>query len=255
MNRVAAKVVIGASSFVVALPILTMVAISLCAERYPKLPWPGWSLRWYSSLLTDHALLASLRQSALVGCASALLCTIVGFCGAYYLVSVQPERLVVPLSLAALPSLLPMVVFGLCFLQLATALGFARTPEATFLAQAAAFSPASVFLLFHSLRGLNRNVENAARELGASEMRIAVQIVAWQAVPALAASFIVTFVLSWDESVVSWFVSGFDKTYPVYVRNLLESTMTPEIAAAGVLIAVGSVALTLAALRLLKRNG
>ena len=61
------------------------------------------------------------------------------------------------------------------------------------------------------------------------------------------------FVLSWDEYIVAWFVSGFDKTYPVHVRNMLESTMSPEISAAGVTVALGSCLLILVATYLLRR--
>jgi spermidine/putrescine transport system permease protein len=253
MKGFLAAVISGFLLLLVSAPLITMLVVSLCVERYPRFPWPGWSFQWYSGLFADRELLGSLGQSALVGCCAAVLCCAVGFCGAYSLSGGFLRRTSVPLALAALPSLLPMVVFGFCFLQLAQAFGFARTPAANVLAHAAVFSPISVFLLFYALQKLNRSVEDAARELGASETRIATQIVALQIWPAIVASLIISFVLSWDEYVISWFVSGFQKTYPVYVRNMLESTMTPEIDAAGILVAAASILLAYVAWRLFRR--
>nr|VFK20245.1 MAG: hypothetical protein BECKLPF1236A_GA0070988_102543 [Candidatus Kentron sp. LPFa]VFK34286.1 MAG: hypothetical protein BECKLPF1236C_GA0070990_102573 [Candidatus Kentron sp. LPFa] len=77
------------------------------------------------------------------------------------------------------------------------------------------------------------------------------EIVGRQVWPTLAASIGIIFMLSWDEYIVAWFVSGFDKTYPVHIRNMLESTMSPEIHAAGILVALASGAILLLSARLL----
>jgi spermidine/putrescine transport system permease protein len=235
-------------------PVLTMLWLSFSQGRFPTWPWPGWSLEWYAELFRDEALQASMARSVGVGLSSAVLAVALGFPAGYWLARMPEGRGLRWLLVLTIPAVVPLVLFGVCFLEFTRSLGLARTLTAVTLGHVVIFCPLATALCYHRCRQLNVEIENAARELGASETRILLQVVGLQMWRTVVASLIVVFVLSWDEYIVSWFVSGFDKTYPVFVRNLLESTLSPEINAVGVLVAVGSCGVIALATLLLRRG-
>jgi spermidine/putrescine transport system permease protein len=240
MRRSLTSILLAPAIAVVTLPVMTMTVLSFCDGRFPAFPWPGWSLRWYGEFMRNGTLHASLVRSALVGLAVAALSSLLGSGSGYWL-SRLPDRIGERLVLVfTLPALIPFVLFGFCFLDFARYLGIARTTEAIIVAHVVIFSPLVAGLCYRRLRQLNPDLEDAARELGASEIRIFIQVVGGQIWRTIVASQILIFVLSWDEFIISWFVSGFEKTYPVQVRNMLESTMSPEIDAIGSVIAITS---------------
>lgn len=239
---------------IVIVPLLTMVLVSFCSGRFPALPWPGWSLRWYAEFWQDLTLHASLGRSATVGLAVAGASSLLGFGSGYWL-SRLPRNVGEKLLLSfTVPALIPFVLFGFCFSEFAKYLSISRTTGAVIIAHTVVFSPLLMALCYRRLCQLNPDLEDAARELGASEFRIFVQIVGQQAWRTIVASQILVFVLSWDEYIIAWFVSGFEKTYPVQVRNMLESTISPEINAVGSIIAVASCILIGVAMFLLRRR-
>jgi len=254
MKRLVLTLILVPVSFIALLPLLSMIVLSFCDGRFPSFPWPGWSLRWYHELLGDGKLLTSLTRSALVASAVAIISSVMGYGSGYWLARLpRPvgEKLML---IFTLPALIPFILFGYCFSDFARHLEIIRTVGAVIIAHIVVFSPLSLALCYRRIRQLNSDVEDAARELGASESRIFLQVTGGQIWRTILASQIIVFVLSWDEYIISWFVSGFDKTYPVQVRTMLESTMSPEINAVGSVIALTSCVLMGLALFLLKRQ-
>ncbi len=232
-------------------PVAAMTLLSFCSARFPTWPWPGWSIIWYRQLLTDSTLHASLLRSVLIGVSAAAASLSLGFPAGYWLARLPEEVGVRLLLVLTVPAIVPFILFGLSLLEFTRMLGIDRTLLAVGLGHLVVFCPIVTALCYHRCRQLEVAVEDAARELGASEWRILAEIVGGQAWKSLAAAFLVVFVLSWDEFIIAWFVSGFDKTYPVYVRNALESTMSPEVHAAGVVVALFCCGLALLSIRLI----
>jgi len=252
MKRIAAIVFLGLVIVLIFIPLLTMIVLSFSKGRFASFPWPGWSFQWYLQFFENSTLHLSLLRSLILGMGAAFVSTLLGFGSGYALSRMSSGKSSVLLILFTLPAIVPFVLFGFCFVEFAGYIGILRTTSAVLIAHIVVFSPLSTALCFHRFRQLNLDIEDAARELGASETKIFFTIVGGQSWRTLIASVIVIFVLSWDEYVISWFVSGFNKTYPVYVRNMLESTMSPEINAVGSIIAVLSLCLMSTALYLLR---
>ncbi|MCH8342403.1 MAG: ABC transporter permease subunit [Planctomycetes bacterium] len=185
---------------------------------------------------------------------TAVFAGVIGFLGAYWLVRLRHRTAIRILTLLTVPALVPLILFGLSFLQFARLAGVSRTLFAVVLAHTVVFCPVALALCFYRCRQLHPDLDNAAREFGASELRILIEIIGLQMWRTILASMGIVFVLSWDEYIVSWFVTGFDKTYPVHVRNMLESTMSPEIYAAGLCVTAVSVVVVVVAMALLRRG-
>jgi spermidine/putrescine transport system permease protein len=235
-------------------PVAAMTVLAFCSSQFPSLPWPGWSLEWFKQVTTHSTLQRSLAESAFVGLSVATLGSFLGALGGYSIARLKSPHTNAHLTLLTVPALTPFLLLGFCFLQFARLLGIGRTTTAVIIAHCVAFSPVVLALVYHRARRLNVDLEDAAREFGASEYRVTLEVVGGQLWPTILAGAVVLFVLSWDEFAIAWFVGGFNKTYPVQVRNMLESTMSPIVSAIGFLVSVFSAALTGAAFMMLRNT-
>jgi spermidine/putrescine transport system permease protein len=101
------------------------------------------------------------------------------------------------------------------------------------------------------LASFNREVEEAARDLGAGEWRILVDILIPHMRPGLIAGALLAFTLSLDDFVITFFTSGPDTTtFPIKVYSMVRFSVTPEVNAASTLLIVITFALTALALKL-----
>ena len=101
------------------------------------------------------------------------------------------------------------------------------------------------------LASFNRELEEAARDLGAGEWRIFWDVLVPHMRPGLLAGALLAFTLSLDDFVITFFTSGPDTTtFPIKVYSMVRFSVTPEVNAASTLLIVITVALTAVALRL-----
>ena len=88
-------------------------------------------------------------------------------------------------------------------------------------------------------------MERAARDLGATEMRVIFFVTAPMLVPAIAAAFFLSVTLSWDEFIISFLLTRFDITLPVEIWSMLRSGLSPRLNAIGSVVFLISVAVVL----------
>ena len=101
------------------------------------------------------------------------------------------------------------------------------------------------------LASFNRELEEAARDLGAGEWRIFWDVLVPHMRPGLLAGALLAFTLSLDDFVITFFTSGPDTTtFPVKVYSMVRFSVTPEVNAASTILIVLTVALTAIALRI-----
>ncbi len=101
------------------------------------------------------------------------------------------------------------------------------------------------------LASFNRELEEAARDLGAGEWAIFRDVLIPHMRPGLIAGALLAFTLSLDDFVITFFTSGPDTTtFPVKVYSMVRFSVTPEVNAASTLLIVMTIALTAIALRL-----
>ena len=101
------------------------------------------------------------------------------------------------------------------------------------------------------LASFNRDLEEAAKDLGAGEWRIFWDVLVPHMRPGLLAGALLAFTLSLDDFVITFFTSGPDTTtFPVKVYSMVRFSVTPEVNAASTILIVLTIALTAVALRL-----
>jgi spermidine/putrescine transport system permease protein len=233
----------------IAAPMLVIVVFSFDANRFPTIPWGGFSLEWHRAILDDPMIRSAFVNSVLVGLGTAVLSTALGFAAAYmdYRYRFFGKRLFV--LAVSMPPAVPVTILGMAMLAFLSRLGlFGRleTIAACHTAIAVSFSMALIRL---RLRDFGEEMEPAAWNLGASPFAAIVHVVLPFCRPALIASFFLSAAVSFDEFMVAWFVGGVNETLPVRILNLLQGQVSPKINAIGTVVLAISVALVLIAQR------
>lgn len=220
-------------------PILLVVAYSFNASRLVTV-WGGFSLQWYAGLSGNAALLAALGTSLAVAALSATVATVLGTLAALALTRVDrlPGRgLFVGLVYA--PMIMPEVVTGLSLLLLFVALGLERGIITIAAAHATLTISYVAVIVQARLVGLDRTLEEAAADLGATPAVAFLTVTLPLIAPAVAAAFLLAFTLSLDDLVVASFTSGPGATtLPMLIFSQVRRGVTPEINALSTLLIV-----------------
>jgi spermidine/putrescine transport system permease protein len=102
------------------------------------------------------------------------------------------------------------------------------------------------FAIIYSQMGAHQaNIERAARDLGAGDLRVLTLITAPMLWPALFAAFFLSMTFSWDEFIISFLLTRFETTLPVEIWNLLRAGLNPKTNAIGSLVFGVSILLAL----------
>ncbi len=204
-------------------PIIMVVVISFTSAETLAFPPPSWSLRWYESALrlifggSDvqgfvDSILATFRITATV----TVLAGVAGVLAAYALVRFEfPGKWIVE-ELISLPLIFPLIVLGIALLIFASQLGFSSGFWRIVIGHLIVTLPFMVRNCVASLQGLNPALEEAARTLGASPVRVFLQIVLPQMRPGILAGAILVFIMSFNEFTVAYFLYTVD-AYPLSI--------------------------------------
>jgi spermidine/putrescine transport system permease protein len=189
------------------LPLGVLVVNSFNASKYGG-RWDGFTLGWYEKLRKDEATLAALgntlKIAALATGVSTLLGTLAAWCLHRYRSRLQSLHLLVTELPLAVPDIWIGVALQLFFIQAGWDLGFG-----TVLAAHVTFCLCYVTaLMVGRLQGFDMQLVDAARDLGAGPVQVALRIVLPVLLPGMIAAGLMAFILSVDDFVITFFVSG-----------------------------------------------
>jgi putrescine transport system permease protein len=235
------------------LPIVILVIYSFNASRLVTV-WGGWSLRWYSELFDDRAMLDAAWMSLRVAAASATIATLLGTLAAVALSRGDrfKGRALFSGMLYA-PLVMPEVITGLSLLLLFVAAG-AERGFWTVTAAHTTLTMCFVAVVVQSRLGsLDRSLEEAAMDLGCDPARAFVAVTLPLIVPAIAAGWMLAFTLSLDDLVIASFTTGpGSATLPIRIYSEVRLGVKPEINAICTLI-VGAIAVVIVAASLFSK--
>src|SRR5262245_11756 len=97
-------------------PILTLILFSFNVDRFPSLPWKGFSLSWYSAVFEDPTILDAFKNTLIVGVSVAVASTFLGFTGAYFDFRWNFAWKKLYLAIVVLPPTIPFLILGLALL-------------------------------------------------------------------------------------------------------------------------------------------
>ena len=225
------------------LPILLTVIYSFNESRISSV-WGGFSLTWYRQLFRDEEMFHALWNSIVLAVCSCLLAAVLGTLGAFGMTRVK-SRLNGPMEyLSTLPIMIPEIILGMVFLAFFGLLGLPFGMLTLILAHTAFCVPYIFMLVKARLVGMDPSLAEAARDLGAGEVRVFFDITLPLIAPAIASGMLLSFAMSFDDVIISIFVTGVNvNTLPIRVYTQLKTGVTPEINALCTLMLAGTVLL------------
>ena len=232
------------------LPIAILFVFSFNAGSRLGFPLEGLTTDWYTSVFADTALLEAARNSLVVGIASATVATTIGAMVAIAVVRLRfPGRRFL-FALAGLPLLVPFVVMGVAFFLLFVLADVPRSLVTVAIGHSVCSIPYAALILLARLIGLDPQLEDAAMDLGATYPTTLRRVVLPLIGPALLGAWLTCFIVSFDEIALAIFLVGGDPTFPVFLYGQLRfAQRLPVLIAMAVLLMIGTVALSLVALR------
>ena len=223
-------------------PIAVVILFSFQPGRYPSLPLAGLTLNWYRELVRDGRLLDCMRNSFLVAGSVSLISTTLGFMGAYALRSYKLKVESLFVGFMSGPLTVPGLLLGLSLLIfLNSILSIQNSLYSVIISHTVFCGPFAMFILRARLRTIPATFEEAAWDLGAGTWQTIKEVILPLSAPGLIAALLLTFTLSFDEFIISWFVCGFQETLPVRVWNMMRGGIKPTINAVGSIIVVLSI--------------
>lgn len=225
------------------LPVIVLMLFSFQDGLVPVPPFHGPSLRWYESLLANERMTAALRNSVVVGLVSAAIATFLGFLAAYGLSRYRPVAARAVRAFLIAPLAVSYLVIGLGLSLGASELRIAHSLTLVTIGHVVINLPLAFAIVLSQMNEPQERLEKAARDLGASEVRVLALITVPVLLPGLLAAFALSFTLSWDEFVIALLLSRFDVTLPVEIWSSLRTGLDPETNAVGTLVFVLSIGL------------
>ena len=218
------------------LPILMVVIYSFNSGRSIA-SWQGFTTSWYSRLMNNALMGDALKNSLILAGISAGFAGVIGTLGAIGLAHGHMKGANAIESLATLPMMIPELVLGMAYLALFTAIGFKLGMTALILTHTAFCVPYVFINVKSRLVGMDPAIEEAARDLGASPMRVLTDITLPLIMPAVLSGMMLAVAMSIDDVVISFFVTSANTTtLPLKVYTGLKSGGTPEINAISTLM-------------------
>lgn len=229
------------------LPILMVVLYSFNAGKLIA-SWKGFSLDWYVKLFQDEEIWEAVKNSLILGVLSCLTAAVLGTVGAVGMAKIK-SRTKGPMEyLSTLPIMIPEIILGMVFLTFFHLLNLPNGMVTLVIAHTAFCIPYIYMMVKARLVGLDKALEEAAKDLGATPLRTFFDITLPLMLPAVASGCLLAFAMSWDDVIISIFVTGPKvTTLPIKIYTQMKTGVTPEInALCTVMLGVTVVVLILA---------
>ena len=223
------KVYLAVLTLLMYLPLVMVVIFSFNESRLSA-SFTGFSLKWYEILAQDRDLKEALMNSIVLGVLSCGISAVIGTLGAVGMARVNYRSKGMMEYLSTIPIMIPEIILGMVFLVFFSLLNLPFGMITLVIAHTTFCIPYIFMMVKARLVGIDKSLEEAARDLGAGSVRTFFDITMPLIMPAVLSGSLLAFAMSFDDVVISIFVNGPRlNTLPVKVYAQLKTGVTPEI--------------------------
>jgi putative spermidine/putrescine transport system permease protein len=213
-------------------PTLVIVPMSFTESRILSFPPQGFTLEWYERIVADRQWSTALTNSAQVAVLTTVLSVVLGTLAALAVARGRFPGRTAANGLVLAPLIVPVVIIAIGMFSLFVRWRISGSLVGLVLAHTALAVPFVVVSVSASLRTVDRNLELAAANLGATPRQTFLRVTLPIIVPGVIAGAIFAFITSWDEVVVSIFLtSARFRTLPVEMWEQVRQAVDPTVAA------------------------
>ncbi|MBQ2974459.1 MAG: ABC transporter permease [Clostridia bacterium] len=226
-------------------PIFVMILFSFNSSSSTSV-FSGFSLDWYKALLEDDATLRSLYNTIILAVCSSVIATVLGTAAAVGIDKFKkgPVRASV-MAVTNIPMTNPEIVTGISMMLLFVFVGRLVSKDAvlgfgTMLIAHVTFNlPYVILNVLPKLRQTDRNLSEAAQDLGCKPVTAFFKVVLPSIMPGIITGMIMAFTLSLDDFIISYFTSGPGfQTLPIAIFSMTKKRVKPDMYALSALIFV-----------------
>jgi spermidine/putrescine transport system permease protein len=221
-------------------PLFLVALFSFNDSSISVFPIRAFTLRWYESLAANTEFRTALANSLIVAGTTVVLATTLGMAAATGVHRYAPRFRAALRSGASLPMMVPHLILGIALLGFYNLVAIDLSLMTVIMGHSVVAFPYVFLIVSARLVGFDPSLEEAARDLGAGTVRIFWEITLPLLAPAILTAALISFTLSFDEVVVTFFTTGTDNTLPMVIWAMLRVGITPEINAIATLTVVVS---------------
>ncbi|SFB74358.1 ABC transporter permease [Tropicimonas isoalkanivorans] len=237
------------------LPIAMILLFSLNASDVMAFPLRGFTTEWYGAILSDGRLGGGFLTTLSVAFPVAILVTVFGAIAALVLTLYPMRGRGLFVAILLMPFLVPRLILAVSQLILFKEVGIDRSLWTVIAGQSIIILPFSTLIIASVLIRIDRQLIDAAADLGASGWSSFRRVVLPLMSNGLLASWVIAFVLSSSEYVMTAFLSGREQPLSVLVASDFRFNLSPSLNALAVLIVLGNIALVVLAESIRRRSG
>ena len=237
------------------LPILMLVVLSFNNSR--GFSWGGFSLKWYIELFRNSPdLWEAVLRSILIALGSSFLSVVIATLGAIAIKWYNFKVKKYVKFISYIPLVIPDIIMGISlaiFFANIIKGGVPLSMWTIFIAHTTFNIPFALFIIMSRLDEFDYSVVEAAYDLGASEFTTLVKVIIPMMMPGIIAGFLMAVTLSFDDFVITSFVSGNGQpTLPIYIYASIKRGVSPVVNALSVILIIGTIILTFSSRKLQK---
>jgi spermidine/putrescine transport system permease protein len=245
----------GIGLIVIYLPIFSLITAAFSVPDPEDFNLKIWSLEGFQSALAHHELQAALLTSLQLALTTAIVTTVLAFILAYGLQGKSERYIQMCRQIFALPLMLPEIIIGLSLLIWFVLVNITLGPISLLISHVSFTLPYAIVLLTLGIENIEPSLFEAGKDLGASKSVVFQKITLPLLKPSLLAVFLLSFVISFDDFLISYFTNGpGNETLPVKLYSLMRFGMSPELKAISSLILAISFVVTLMLFKLLPKK-
>ena len=226
------------------LPIVVTVVFSFNSSK-SLTHFTGFSLRWYQELLSNSEVMSAVYVSVTIALLATVISTVLGTLTALGLSKSRKFVKQYLLNVNNIPILSPEIVIAISLMLMFSSIGMPKGYWTMLLAHISFCTPFVITNVYPKVRSLDPNLANAAMDLGATPYQALTKVIVPIIRPGIFAGALMAFTMSFDDFVISYFVSGNGvKNISIVVYNMTKR-INPTINALSTIVIVVIVAILL----------
>ena len=220
------------------LPLLVLVVYSFTPTEY-GVAWEGFTLKWYVAVFNNKYIQDALKVSLMIAIPTVVISTAIGTMTAFALYRYKFVGRALYQGALYVPLVMPDLVIGISLLLFYNSISLNLGILTILLAHMSFSIPLTTLVIIARMQRIDRTLEDAAMDLGADEWTTMWKVTLPQLMPGILAAALLTFPWSFNDFVITFFVSGVgSSTLPLRVYSMIRLGVSPMVNALGTMIVV-----------------
>lgn len=236
-KRAASKILMALLMIFLYAPIVYTIIFSFNSSR-SLTHFGGFSLQWYEKMFGDRTMMQAVFYTIIIAVLSTIISTIVGTITSIGLSKSKKVLRSVVGQINELPIMNPEIVTAIGLLMFFSALHVRKGFLTLLLAHVMFCIPYVMLSIMPKLRSLNPNLADAAMDLGATPWQALTKVIVPQIMPGIISGALIAFTMSFDDFVISYFVTGNGVSNISILVYTMSKRVNPSINALSTLIIV-----------------